>query len=477
MEQGIRGGISVISHRHAEANNKYMKSFDKTKDSNYLMYLDANNLYGYAMKGYLPIGNHKWENPEEWNEGKILSIKSNANKGAIFEVDIDYPENIHDAHSDYPFLVEKRMMKFNELSETQQSMIQEKDFVDSEKLIPNLNDKKKYIVHYRTLQQAMINGLILTKIHRVMTFDQDNWLEKYIDHNTALRSKAKCDFEKDFFKLLNNAFYGKMLENVRGRIDYKIVTNSKTAGRYIKRPTFKRSSIISDEVVGIELRKQIVTLDKPIFCGFSVLELSKELMYDFHYNNIKKKYGSNATLLMTDTDSLVYQIKTEDIYQDMKESSDVYDTSDYPKDHALYSTANKKVAGKFKDESNGLIITSFVGLRSKMYSYIMDRPELDLGKSGKVNKHQKLKGVPRSIVSNNIDHDLYKQCLEDSSFKHNVSFYSIRSQNHQVYTQHNTKTGLSSFDDKRFILNDGISTRAHGHYRNMRQPVFKDTQN
>lgn len=257
-----------------------------------------------------------------------------------------------------------------------------------------------------------------------------------------------------------------MLENVRGRIDYKIVTNQKTAGRYIKRPTFKRSSIISDEVVGIELRKQTVTLDKPIFCGFAVLELSKELMYDFHYNKIKKRYGSNATLLMTDTDSLVYNIKTEDVYKDMGEMSAVFDTSDYPKEHPLYSIKNKKVAGKFKDESNGLIITSFVGLRSKMYSYVMDCPELDLDKTGKVNKHQKLKGVPRAVVSNSVDHQLYKKCLEDIDFKHNVSFHSLRSQNHQVYTQKQSKTGLSSFDDKRFILEDGKSTRAHGHWRN-----------
>jgi hypothetical protein len=467
MEKGIRGGISVISHRYAEANNKYMKNYDQSKDSSYLLYLDANNLYGYAMKGYLPTGGHTWEKPAEWYPERILQIQPDAPRGAIFEVDIDYPERLHDAHSDYPFLVEKRAVRWDELSDTQHGMITENEFVaDSEKLIPNLSDKKKYVVHYRTLQQALKNGLVLKKIHRVLTFKQSNWIEKYIDHNTNLRSKAKTDFEKDFFKLLNNAFYGKMLENVRGRIDFKIVTNKKTAGKYIKRPTFKRSTIISDEVVGIELRKQTVTLDKPIFCGFTVLELSKELMYDFHYNTIKKKYGSRATLLMTDTDSLVYKIDTEDVYKDMEEMSDVFDTSDYPKDHPLYSTKNKKVAGKFKDESNGLIITSFVGLRSKMYSYNMDRPELDLDKKGGVNKHQKLKGVPRAVVSNSIDHELYKKCLMESDFKHSVTFYSLRSQNHQVYTQKQSKTGLSAFDDKRYILEDGITTRAHGHWRN-----------
>jgi hypothetical protein len=345
-------------------------------------------------------------------------------------------------------------------------MVSEKDFFQTEKLVPNLNDKKNYIVHYRTLKQALQNGLILKKINRVLAFTEKAWLAPYIDHNTALRAKAKTTFEKDFFKLLNNAFYGKMLENVRGRIDYKLVTNPKSAVKYIRRPTFKRSDIISENVVGIELRKQTVKLDKPIFCGFSVLDMSKELMYDFHYNNIKKKYGSKATLLMTDTDSLLYHIETDDVYKDIKEDITSYDTSEYPKDHFLYSKDNEKVVGKFKDEASSMIISSFVGLRSKMYSYEMSNPEMDLDKSGNIKKHQKAKGIPRNVVSKSIDHQLFQRCLSESDFKHTVSFSSLRSYKHKIFGITQEKTGLSAFDDKRFILPDGITTRPYGHWRN-----------
>lgn len=466
-EKGIRGGISVISGRHAEANNKYMKNYDPTIESSYIIYLDANNLYAYAMKQYLPTGNHHWEKPEEWNTEKILAMTNTQSTGAIFDVDIEYPEELHDKHNDYPFLADKRAMRFDELSITQQCMIDEKNYIqDSQKLIPNLNDKKNYIVHYRTLKQALQNGLKIKKINRVLAFNQSNWLEPYIDHNTKLRTLAKTDFQKDFYKLLNNAIYGKTLENVRGRIDYKIITSERSAKKYIRKPTFKRSNYISEEVAGIEMRKQQVTLDKPIFAGFSVLELSKELMYDFHYNTIKKRYGDKATLLMTDTDSLVYKIETEDLYTDMKEDLSRYDTSAYPKDHFLFSNDNKKVVGMFKDESNGLIIESFVGLRSKMYSTHMNCPELDLDKEGKVKKHQKGKGIPRCVMSNSINHDLYLRCLYEEDFNETVEFTSLRSKEHKVYNLKQRKTGLSAFDDKRYILEDGITTRAHGHWRN-----------
>ena len=467
VEKGIRGGISVISKRSAEANNKYMKNYNPEIESSFIIYLDANNLYAHALKQYLPVGNHHWENPEDWDEKKILAMTDKQQTGAIFECDIEYPESLHDKHNDYPFLAEKRKIQFHELSQIQQSMIREKNFILTEKLVPNLNDKEKYIVHYRTLKQALQNGLKLKKIHRVLSFNQSSWLESYIDHNTELRSKKGItDFQKDFFKLLNNSVYGKTLENVRGRIDYKIVTNSKSARKYISRPTFKTSNIIADEVVGIEMRKQKVVLDKPIFAGFAVLETSKELMYDFHYNTIKKRYGEKAKLLMTDTDSLEYHIHTEDLYKDMSEDLSRYDTSAYPKDHPIFSEKNKKVVGKFKDESNGMIIESFVGLRSKMYSNQMNRPEIDLDKNDKVIRHQKGKGLPGSVMSKSIDHSTYKQCIMNPEFKHEVEFSSLRSINHRVYTLNQRKTGLSSFDDKRYILPDGISTRAHGHWRN-----------
>jgi hypothetical protein len=184
-------------------------------------------------------------------------------------------------------------------------------------LIPNLNNKTKYVVHARNLQLYLSLGLELTKVHRVLSFDQTAWLKKYIDFNTSQRAIATSDFEKDFFKLMNNAIFGKCMENVRKRCKVEVVNNEKDALRFIKKPNFKKSTTFNNNLMAIEMQKLSITFDKPIIVGFSVLDLSKTLMYDFHYNYIKKNYGEKSKLLFTDTDSLTYHIETKDIYADM----------------------------------------------------------------------------------------------------------------------------------------------------------------
>ena len=232
-----------------------------------------------------------------------------------------------------------------------------------EKLIPNLWDKEKYVIHYRNLKFCLTQGLKLQKIHRVLQFKQQPWLKPYIEHNTQLRAAAKNDFEKDFFKLMNNSVFGKTMEDVRRRLDIKLITQPAVFKKHVAKVTYKRSVVLTNDeekeeyFVGLEAVRSSVKLDKPIYTGFTVLELSKLHMYDFHYNHMMKKYDpEKAKLLFTDTDSLTYHIITEDLYQDMKQDQHLYDTSNYPKDHPLYSTVNKKVIGKFKDETGGLPI-------------------------------------------------------------------------------------------------------------------------
>ena len=432
IEKGIRGGVSMISNRYGKANNKYMgESFNEKEPSKYIMYLDSNNLYGWAMSKPLPIHGFEWMKMDELEAWELYSC--------ILEVEIEYPENLHYLHNDYPLAPEQIMV--NKVS----------------KLIPNLGNKKKYVLHYKNLKQYLKLGLKLTHIHRGIKFKESPWLEKYISLNTKLRTEAKNEFEKDFFKLMNNAVFGKTMENIRNRVNIKLANNEKQAEKLSAKPNYKHCNIFSEDLVAIHMKKTKLDFDKPVYLGMCILDLSKTLMYDFHYNYIKQKYGNKAKLLLTDTDSLMYEIQTEDFYNDISgDVKDRFDTSGYPSDHpsGIPSGFNKKVLGLFKDEVNGNVIDEFVGLRAKLYSYKMFEGE----------ESKKCKGVKKSVVKKNITHEDYKKCLltgKEQLRKQNI----IRSYKHEVYTEEVNKVALSANDDKRCILEDGINTLALGHYK------------
>ena len=212
VEEGIRGGICHSTHRYAKANNKYMKNYNKNEESSYIQYLDANNLYGWAMSKKLPVNGFRWldsDEKNEINEEFIKNYNGNDNKGYIFEVDVRYSKRLHDLHSDLPFLPER--MKINKCK----------------KLVCNLFNKKKYVAHINSLKQALNHGLKFKKIHRIIEFNQKEWLKPYIDMNTELRKEAKNDFENDLFKLMNNSVFGKTMENIWKHRDIKLVTADK----------------------------------------------------------------------------------------------------------------------------------------------------------------------------------------------------------------------------------------------------------
>ena len=230
-EEGIRGGICHSIHRYAKANNKYMKKYDKNKESSYIQYLDANNLYGWAMSQKLPVNGFKWiKNVTEIDENFIKNYDEDSDKGYIFEVDVKYPRRLHDLHSDLPFLPKR--MKIDKCK----------------KLVCNLRNKKKYAVHIRSLKQALNYGLKLKKVHTIIEFNQESWLKPYIDMNTELRKIAKNDFEKDFFKLMNNAVFGKKMENVRKHRDIKLVTTDKKRSKLVSEPNYHTMNYISEDL-------------------------------------------------------------------------------------------------------------------------------------------------------------------------------------------------------------------------------------
>ena len=190
--------------------------------------------------------------------------------------------------------------------------------------------------------------------------------------NTEFRKKAKSDFEKNFYKLMNNSVFDKTMENLHNRVDIKIVRSNETdqIRKLIASPLYSRHVLFSNDMTGIDMRKSKLLLNKPVYTGMTILDNSKILMYDFFYNELKKQYGSKCELLYTDTDSLLILIETDGVYEDMKNNMDLYDTSDYPKEHQLHSNTNKTVLGKMKDKCAGIPIAEYVGLRPEMYSIL-----------------------------------------------------------------------------------------------------------
>ena len=290
IEKGMRGGISYIANRYGKANNKYMKDYNKDKPSKYIMYLDANNLYGWAMSQYLPTGGFKWLKQKEIDKFNVYNINKDNKKGYILEVDLEYPKKLHNLHNDYPLAAEKITVEKDMLSNYCKT-ISDKYGISTalvSKLIPTLGNKQKYVLHYQNLQLYLNLGLKLKKIHRVLKFNQSPWLKQYIDFNTVRRTNAKNDFEKDLFKLMNNSVFGKTMENIRKRVDVRLVTDEKKLLKLTSKPTYVSSKIFNENLAAVHKIKETLTLNRPAYVGMCILDLSKTLMYDFHYNYIKR---------------------------------------------------------------------------------------------------------------------------------------------------------------------------------------------
>ncbi len=500
FEAAKRGGVSVISHRYAKANIPNQPDYDADLPTAYLTYIDMNNLYGGGMREYLPIGNFQWVNDDL---DAILNTPDDSQFGYYGEVDLRYPYHLHNLHNDYPLSPEKiaapllspyqkemlRQRYKDENPDWTDVQIEEKvqNFKPNEKLIPNLCDKKKYIVHYRLLKYYVSCGLRVSAVHRVLKFQQRPWLRPFIDFNTEMRKAATSDFAKDFFKLLNNAVFGKTLENIREHRNVDLVGTEEKARKLASQPTFRSFNIFHENLFAVERYKSCIEMNKPIYTGVSVLDFSKLMMYRFHYEYIKQKYPDQKSVLcFTDTDSFLYRIETEDIHKDMLENHKHFDFSDYNDNHPIfdgksreeinhYKIKNKKSIGKMKDELKGDLMLEFVGVRAKVYSYKYET-EIFVDENGEeVEKEtghskismktcKKLNGMKKCIVKNKINHEHYTACVLESKRRYET-MNTFRSYNHRIYTISQNKLALCNYDDKRFILDDGISTLPHGHYK------------
>ena len=270
------------------------------------------------------------------------------------EVDVEYPKELHENHNELPFLAER--MKIGR----------------EEKIVQNLENKKEYVLYIRALDQALKHGLKLKKVNRVIEFRQSKWMKAYIMLNTRLRKDAKNEFGKDFFQLMNNSVFGKTMENIRNHKDMKLVTSDKKYLKYVMKPNLKDGFPFSKHLFAVEMGKTEVTMNKPVYLWQAILDLSKTLMYDFHYDYMRPKHGSKIKLCYMDADSFVYEIGKEDFYRDIaKDVKKRFDMSGYSKgdNSPLPIGKNKKVIDLMKDELGGKIMTEFVALREKMYAY------------------------------------------------------------------------------------------------------------
>ena len=244
IESGIRGGICQSMHRYAEANNRYMKIYNKNIPSSYLEYLDANNLYGCAICKKLPVDNFRWtEDLDMYTENFIKNYDENGDYGSVLQVDIEYPKTLWGLHKDLPFLAKRRTL------------------ANVEKLITSIDDKENYVIHISALKQALNHWLILKKVHRVIEFRQEAWLKPYIDMNTRLRTDAKNDLEKDFFKLMDNSLFGKTMENVRNHRDIKLVTTNERRNKLVSEPNYHTTTQFSENLIAIEMKKTLIVMN------------------------------------------------------------------------------------------------------------------------------------------------------------------------------------------------------------------------
>lgn len=457
----IRGGLSVVSKRLAVANNPSLPGYNSKQPCSAILYLDCNNLYGYSMMNHLPVSDFEWvENCHDIQF--ILELPADSDVGYILEVDLDYPSSLHDVHSDYPLAPCRLSVPKDKLSPVARNICDKlnlKSSINTPKLMATLQPRRNYVLHYRNLQFYLKKGMVLKGVHKILSFKQKPIMRDYIQFNSQRRAESNNDFDVNFYKFLSNSLFGKTMERVDKRTIIRLVSDIKSYTNYVAKVTFLNAKIVNDDLVSVEMKRSRIIADRPVFLGFTILELAKLKMYEFHYDVMRHYFGQRLNLLYTDTDSLIYEIQTDNIQNDLTvlSANGCFDFSNYPRDHPLHNSDFKRVPGVFKDESKGLPITHFVGLRSKMYC--LKR----LDESGREQEFKYAKGVKKPVISNSLKFENYLECLlENKQFEH--EFHSIVPKTHTVCTSRQSKVSLSPFDDKRYSL-DSIHSLPYGHYR------------
>ena len=435
LENNIRGGISsVMGNRHVQS--------DEHKQ---ILYIDANNLNGWAMSQYLPTGEfEKLQLPENYSQDQLvedlIQIPDDNEYGYFIECDLEYPVEIKEKTKNFPFCPYQTKADPNVFSGYMNN-INQPNYKPTSKLMCDVTNKSKYMIHYRMFKFYLNQGMKVTKIHTIYRFKQSPWLGKYIDHNTQKRTVAKTNFEKDLYKLMNNAFFGKTMENVRDKTNLEFIDHCQI-DQIIKRQSKLSFKGIVDHYSKFSVYKfdnEKTVIDKPIYLGFTVLELSKLLLYEFYHNKLQPYWKQSIQLHYMDTDSFILSFDTnhQELINFLQENKDEFDFSELDKSHELYNPINKKVIGKMKIETSPvLVLDTFTALRSKSYSFSYNNVQ-----------KAKQKGIQKAPKCEHYKNSLFNS---ETSSSTNIS---IRSNLHNLTVEKQNKLALNPFDDKRLYIN------------------------
>lgn len=454
IRRAMRGGVTQINQKLAYCNNKYLKNYNPSQETSYIIYLDCNGLYSSVMNMALPQKNLRWKQFSLESMKKIIQNYDSFDKvGYFIECDLDYPKKIHNLTKDLPLAAEHRIVSDDMLSPYSQDL-KKKLEIKSEK-IPKLLctqfDKKNYVCHIENLKFYLRMGMILKKVHRVLAFDQSAFLAPYIKFCMKERNKpGVTEDERALFKLSSNSIFGRSIMSPLHNTSINFISNEKKLLKYVNRNTFKHADKINKHVIQVTNTKKTSKITTPYFVGVAILEISKSIMLKFHYDVFIAKYGvENISLLMSDTDSFIYRISTENLDKDLKNMK-IIDFSNYPSDHENFDTNHKGEMFFLKDESASRKIKSFVGLKSKMYSISYDDNSLNTVSA---------KGIPRREMKKISFDDMVDVLVNNTETS--VTSKLFRSYKHLIYTISQTKKALSPYDTKRYQI-DGIYTLPFG---------------
>ncbi|XP_045162758.2 uncharacterized protein LOC123527404 [Mercenaria mercenaria] len=458
IENAIRGGIAVIGNpRHARANNPEMPdgTFNEEEETSFIDFLDFNGLYTSVMAtARLPTHGFRFLSDFEQERFNFEEVPEDSDHGYILEVDLSYPVELHEYHDDFPLAPEKIKICTEDLSPyTVQSAAAAGINMDrlstEERLCLTLKDKKSYTVHYLNLQFYTKHGLKVTKVHRVLSFVQAPFLERFMNFCGNKRKEARSPLYKTIWKNIANLVCGKSYENPRNYKDIRICNSEHQLLKLVAKPTFDCLRVLDDNLTAVQMHKPTVELNRPIAVGFTILELSKRTVYEFFYDFVKTtlaKKGS-VSFLAGDTDSLVLKLSgVPDLKNRYNVNNSRFDLSNFPDGHPLKDDTNRMVPGKVKFERPGEVGIEFVALSPKCYSLKTDK-----------GFKQARKGC-----SKEMRHDLYKQCLMENKC-HSENVTEVRNFNQRLYQVSCTKRVLNILDFKRHHF-DPLTSVSFGHY-------------
>ena len=438
IRSNIRGGLSYVNTRHFHCAEESKKREENVSAA----YVDANNLYGAAMRFAMPLCDFQWMTDSELEIFTMDQITEYGSEGYIFEVTLDYPEHLHLEHSSYPLAPHQMDITEEHLSDYARAALhdlQQKTKYTAKKLTSTFLRRENYVCHGLNLKLYLELGMELVTIHRGVKFTQECFLRPYIDMCTKKRAESVTKTKKNMMKLLSNSLYGKMIESGANRMDCKIVRNQKTALAYNTNPRLKANLIFSENLVVTFLRKSRVKLNQSWAVGFAILEISKYIMQSLMYKAVKPCFGGRVSTLLSDTDSWILVLPSSSSENAMTKLKDFMDFSNYPPDHHLFDSSVQNRTGFLKNELPGDEILEVVGIRSKTYAI---KSEKTLNRC--------CKGVKKA-TKNRIPFSAFVACVKDMGI-HHVEQYTIQSKKHINRLMRCQKIAFSSFDDKRHLL-------------------------